>query len=196
MAGACLLLGLLLGYLFRGSGSQAVPAPSAMPVQEAAANSAATHPAPTLEQMQQMADKQAAPLLEKLKKDPNNAGLLNQLGTIYRATHQFKQAAGYYEKALKISPKNVAARTDMASCMYYEGDVDGALAQLEQSLQYDPKDANTLFNLGMIRWQGKKDSAGAVAAWRQLLNSNPSLPDAKQNEVRKLIARAQQPGTD
>jgi hypothetical protein len=37
------------------------------------------------------------------------------------------------------------------------GDVDGALQQLTQATTDDPKDANSFFNLGMIRWQGKKD---------------------------------------
>jgi cytochrome c-type biogenesis protein CcmH/NrfG len=152
---------------------------------------------PTLEQMQQMANKQAEPLLAKLKNDPTNAGLLNQIGTIYRSTHQFKEAVEYYEKALQIAPNNVAARTDMASCLYYEGNVDGALDQLQRALQYDPKDANSLFNLGMIRWQGKKDANGAVAAWEQLLKSNPTLAEAQRAEVKKLVAQVkQQSGTN
>jgi cytochrome c-type biogenesis protein CcmH/NrfG len=195
MAGVCLVLGLLLGYLFRDSGSHDTPpAPATAqpafvhPVSTGAAN-AAPQPMPTLEQMQQMANKQAEPLLAKLKSDPTNVGLLNQIGTIYRSTHQFKEAAAYYEKALQVAPNNVAARTDMASCLYYEGNVDGALDQLQRAVQYDPKDANALFNLGMIRWQGKKDAKGAVAAWEQLLKSNPTLAEAKRAEVKKMVAQ-------
>jgi cytochrome c-type biogenesis protein CcmH/NrfG len=198
MAGTCLVLGLLLGYLFRDSGSHdAVAAPStaqAASVRPAAGASPRATPQsmPTLEQMQQMANKQAEPLLGKLKNDPKNADLLNQIGTIYRVTHQFKEAAAYYEKALQVAPGNVAARTDLASCLYYEGNVDGALDQLRQALGYDPKDANSLFNLGMIRWQGKKDASGAVAAWEQLLKSNPTLAETKQAEVKKLVAQVKQ----
>ena len=142
--------------------------------------------------MKRMADKQAEPLLQKLKSDPNSSSLLNQLGTLYKETHQFKQAEDYYRKALKADPKNVAARTDLASCLYYEGDVDGALGQLQESLHYDPKDANTLFNLGVIRWQAKKDSSGAVSAWQRLLKSNPELADDKRAAVEQLIAQAKQ----
>ena len=152
----------------------------------------AQQPTPSLDDMKRMADKQAEPLLQKLKNDPNNSSLLNQLGTLYKETHQFKQAESYYQSAVKADPKNVAARTDLASCLYYEGDVDGALSQLQESLQYDPKNANTLFNLGVIRWQAKKDSSGAVSAWQQLLKSNPKLPDDKKGAVEKLIAQAKQ----
>jgi predicted Zn-dependent protease len=105
--------------------------------------------APTMDQMQHMGQKSAEPLLEKLKTDPNNADLLNQVGTIYRKTHQFKEAAGYYQRALELQPRNAAIRTDLASCLYYTGDVDGAITQLDRSLKDDPKFAGALYNLGM-----------------------------------------------
>lgn len=148
---------------------------------------------PSLEEMKHMADKKAEPLLAKLKTDPNNSTLLNQIGTLYKATHQFKEAAGYYQRAVDADPTNVAARTDLASCLYYEGDADGAISQLQQSLRYDPKDANSLFNLGMIRLQGKNDPSGAVTAWQQLLKLNPTLAEDKKAAVQKLIAQARQP---
>jgi cytochrome c-type biogenesis protein CcmH/NrfG len=141
-----------------------------------------------------MADKKAAPLLEKLKSDPNNSDLLSQVGNIYKSTHQFQEAAGYYEKALKVDPKNVPIRTELASCMYYNGDVDGALRQLQQSLRDKPNDANALFNLGMIKWRGKQDSKGALAAWEQLLKANPQLSADRKATVQKMMADAQMQG--
>jgi cytochrome c-type biogenesis protein CcmH/NrfG len=196
MAAVCLVLGLALGYLFRGSqarSSSAGSVPSVAPPPSAQPDATGGgHPMPTLEQMKQMADTKAGPLLTELKSDPNNAGLLIQVGKIYESTHQFKEAAGYFEKSLVIDSKNVAIRTEMASCMYYAGDVDGAISQLQQSLQDGPKDANSLFNLGMIKWKGKSDAGGAVAAWRQLLKSNPDLEDAKKTQVQKLITEAEQ----
>jgi len=146
---------------------------------------------PTIEQMKQMADKKAAPLLEKLKSDRYNSDLLIEVGKIYNSTHQFKEAAGYYDKALQVTPNNVAIRTEMASCLYYSGDVDGAISQLQQSLRYDPKDANSLFNLGMVKWQGKKDGKGALAAWQLLLKSNPQLSADRKATVEKLMADIQ-----
>ena len=193
MAVVCLVIGLALGYLFRGSESHpAAPQVSNAAPQPAATGSPAMHEMPSLEQMKQMADKKAAPLVARLQSEPGNATLLNQIATIYKSTHQFKEAAEYYQRAVQVDPRNVAARTDLASCLYYEGDVDGALSQLQQSLQYNPKDANSLFNLGMVRWQGKNDAAGAISAWQQLLKSNPKLGAEKKAEVQKLIAEAKQ----
>jgi cytochrome c-type biogenesis protein CcmH/NrfG len=182
MALVCLVFGLAIGYLFRGS----QPAPPSKTQPSAGMQGRM----PTLDEMKHMADKKAAPLLEKLKADPANKDLLFQVGNTYKAAHQFKDAAGYYEKSLQADPKNTAVRTEMASCLYYSGDTDGALAQLQKALEYDPKDANSLFNLGLIRLRGKQDTKGALAAWEQLLKSNPQLPAERKAQVQKLMADA------
>ncbi|MBZ5615396.1 MAG: tetratricopeptide repeat protein [Acidobacteriia bacterium] len=202
MAVICLMVGLAIGYLFRGSQSAGAPGQSAADAQANARGSAQPSAAagamgghmPSLEDMKRMADKKAAPLVEKLKGDPNNKDLLMQVGHIYEATHQFKEAAGYYDRALQTDPKNVAIRTAMASCLYYSNDVDGAIRQLQQALHYDPKDANSLFNLGLIKWQGKQDSQGALAAWRELLKTNPELSAERKATVQKLMAEVQTKG--
>jgi cytochrome c-type biogenesis protein CcmH/NrfG len=190
MATLFLAVGLAMGYLIPGS----------QPSVSAARSVAATAPAvpgahamgnahmPSLEEMKQMADQKAAPLLGKLKSDPNNVGLLLQVGAIYHVTHQFSDAATYYGRAAQIQPRDVAIRTKLAASLFREGDADGAMAQLNQALTYDPKDANTLFNLGMIRLEGKGDTEGALAAWQQLLKSNPQLSPDRKATVVKLMA--------
>ena len=190
MAVICLIIGLAIGYFLRGSASQpaAVAAESTAqpaqmpPSQNPHAAMGQQQRMPTLDEMKGMADKQAEPLLAKLKADPNNADVLNQLGVMYRATHQFKTAMDYYQRSLAINPKNVGARTDLASCMYYLGDVDGALAQLNKSLSYDPKHAGTLINIGIIKWKGKNDVDGAVASWEKVLKLNPDFQNKEMIE--------------
>ncbi|HEV3308793.1 MAG TPA: tetratricopeptide repeat protein [Candidatus Sulfotelmatobacter sp.] len=194
MAIICLAVGLAIGYLFRGSQSPSVPAqPTANAQAAPPANGMAGH-MPSLEEMKQMADKKAAPLLEKLKSNPKNTDLLVQVGNIYQTTHRFKEATVYYDQAVQLDPKNVPIRTQLASCMYYNGDVDGAISQLQQALSYDPRDANSLFNLGMIEWQGKQDNKGALAAWQKLLKSNPQLSADRKATVQKLMADVQLQG--
>jgi len=143
-----------------------------------------------MDQMKAMANVKAAPILEALKTKPKDPQLLAQAAAIYASTHQFKDASTYYSKALEVDPKNVTTRTELASSLYYSGDVDGALAQLQQALKYKPTDVNALFNLGMIRYKGKDDSAGAIAAWQQLLKAHPDLD--RRATVEQLIAEAQQ----
>jgi tetratricopeptide (TPR) repeat protein len=130
-------------------------------------------------------------LLEELKKDPNNPKLLNEVGKLYRATHQFKEAAEYFKKALQFDPKNAAIRTDLASCLYYTGDVDASIMQLEKALSDDPKFTGALLNLGIIKWKGKNDTAGAVATWEKLIKATND-PQQKQR-AEQLIEQVKQP---
>jgi cytochrome c-type biogenesis protein CcmH/NrfG len=195
MAAVCLLIGVLVGYLVRGSAKPAAQAaPASTEMQQAAtappSSAAQQQKMPTLDDMKRMADKQAEPLLAKLKTDPKNVDLLNKTALTYKAAHQFKDAISYFQKALDVDPKNVPIRTDMASCMYYTGDADGALAELDKSLTYDPKHPGTLMNIGIIKWQGKNDVNGAVAAWEKLLKLNPNFP--QKAVIEHMITEAQQ----
>ncbi|HMD44073.1 MAG TPA: tetratricopeptide repeat protein [Candidatus Acidoferrum sp.] len=202
MSAIFLLIGLAIGYFLLGENLLPTPAAAnapALAIPPVHGASMGTHPVPTMDQMKQMAAVQTSSLIEKLKTDPNNAPLLIQVASIYKSSHQFKDAAAYYGRALKFDPKNVTARTEMASCLYYSGDVDGAISELQLSLKYDPKDPNSLFNLGLIKWQGKKDAAGAIAIWQELLKTNPNLDrrqiveqmiaDAKASEARPDVAK-------
>jgi cytochrome c-type biogenesis protein CcmH/NrfG len=194
MAVIFLVVGLAIGYLFHGSQSPAVMAQPAVAAKAQPSASSSGGHLPSLDEMKLMADKKAAPFMEKLKVDPANGALLVRVGNIYESAHQFKEAIGYYGKALQLDPKNIALRTQLASCLYYDGDADRAIAQLEEGLRYDPRDANSLFNLGMIKWQGKQDNKGAVAVWKQLLKSNPQLNAERKATVQKLMADVQMQG--
>ena len=192
MALICLGVGLGIGYLMRGSQQAVLLAPGSAHL---ATQAAATAAKPmghhlTLEQMRQLADRQAAPLLEKLKTNPHDSMLLVQVGAIYHTTHRFKEAADYYSRALDTDPKNVAIRTKLASSLYRNGDIEGSIAQLNRALTYDPKDPNALFDLGMIKLQGKGDPIGALTAWQRLLKMNPQLSADRRATVLKLMADA------
>ena len=195
MAALCFAVGILIGYLLHSPATSAASlsaAPGPQMQAPASMPPGMGQQMPSLEQMKQMADKQAEPLLKQLQSDPKNPQLLMQIAYVYKAAHQFKESASYFDRSLRIDPKNVAARTEMASCLYYTGDTDSAIAQLEQSLKYDPKHAGTLFNLGMIRWKGKSDADGAIAAWEKLLALYPNYD--RKAVVEQLIAEAKQHG--
>ena len=80
--------------------------------------------------------------------------------------------------------------TQLASSYYYQGDADKAITTLQRALEIDPKNANALFNLGMLKWQAKGDPKAAVALWEKLLRTNPDHPN--RGQVERLIARAKQ----
>lgn len=189
MASICLVVGVALGYLFRGSESGLVPPSQAV-------QTASTEPGPagmqqqmpSLEDLKRMADAQAAPLIEKLKSDPNNPGLLASIGNYYYDARQYPTAIDYYQRSLKLQPTDASVRTDMATAFWYTGDADTAISEFKKSLSYEPNKANTLFNLGIVEWQGKMDASAAVATWQKLLDANPEYQG--KDKVLDLIAQA------
>ncbi|HEY2860964.1 MAG TPA: tetratricopeptide repeat protein [Terracidiphilus sp.] len=183
----CLVCGLAAGYTVHGS---RIPAP-ARPAASAPFHHPTVGQRPSLAQFQQMAAKQAAPLIEKLKTDPSNVDLLLQVGALYHATQQYPQAITYYSRAVAAEPKNVANRIKLASSLYRGGDPDAAIVQLNAALAVNPSDANSLFNLGLVKWEGKQDGSGALAAWKLLLKSNPQLAPERKATVQKLMNQVQ-----
>jgi len=186
MATLCLGAGLCVGYSIRDSRASVTRQQSDPASAAVNAKSAGHHPG--LNEIRQMADKQAAPLLEKLKTNPKDGTSLVQVAAIYHTSHRFKEAAIYYDRALQSDPNNVAVRTKLASSLYRDGDIDGAIAQLNRALKDQPSDANALFDLGMIKLQGKGDNKGALAAWQRLLKTNPQLSPERKATVLKLMA--------
>ena len=187
LAVICLLVGIAAGWFIRGSQSPAAAPAEATSASAPTSGSAGTQ-APTPAQLQKMADTQAGPLLEKLKADPNNAGLLENIGNIYYDAHLFPTAVDYYQRALMVDPANTNVRTDMATAIWYTGNADAAIAEFQKSLSYEPNKPNTLFNLGFVEWQGKMDIDKALAAWQKLLDTNPNYEG--KDKVRELMAQA------
>lgn len=183
LAVICLAAGVAGGWFVRGSQSPAAAVQAAATAPDAQPGSQ-----PSPEQLKKMADTQAAPQLEKLEADPENAELLASIGNIYYDTQQFPVAIEYYRKALKTEPANAGVRTDLATAYWYSGNADTAIEEFNTALKYEPTKSNTLFNLGIVKWQGKMDVDGAVAAWQKLLDTNPAYEG--KDKVQSLIAQA------
>ncbi len=186
LAAFCLVLGVALGYLFRGSAS---PAGAQITASAPAQQGTEAHPQQAAE-AQAALMQAAAPLLDAVKQNPNDYDSLVKLGNLFYDGQQFPNAIQYYERALAIHPENPDVRTDMGTAYWYMGNADKAVASMETSLKYRPGHPQTLFNLGWVRWQGKADAKGAVEAWQQLLKANPDYPQKEQ--VEQYIAKAKE----
>ena len=190
LAAFCLLLGVALGYLFRGSASPAAEAATAA----AASTSPVTAPEmanlPTPEQQKAMLSRATAPLLDALKVNPTDFETLVKLGNVYYDAHQYPEAIQYYQRALQVNPKDADVRTDVGTAYWYSGNADKAIESFEASLKINPNHPGTLFNMGVVKWQGKSDPAGAVAAWQELLKRNPNYP--QRDQIEQFIAKARE----
>jgi tetratricopeptide (TPR) repeat protein len=188
LALACLVSGLLMGYLLRGT-SPALPGAATIPAGASAAaplaGGMASAPHATAETVQPL----AAPLLAALKADPNNADTLISLGNLYYDQHVYPQAIEYYTRALGGRPNDANVRTDLGTAYWYSNLPNEAVGEYEKSLKLVPTHPNALFNMGIVRSDGLHDYKGAIAAWEKLLQTNPQYPERQR--VLDLIAKAQ-----
>jgi cytochrome c-type biogenesis protein CcmH/NrfG len=188
----CLLLGVAGGWFLRKTlahtNTSSVATANGAVSGPMSASPASLPAVPSPQELRQNAEAQATPLLEQLKSDPNNVGLLERIGNIYYDAQQYPAAMDYYNRLLNILPSNTSVRTDMGTAIWYTGNADGAIAEFKKALSYEPTKANTLFNLGIVLRQGKHDAAGAVTAWQKLLDTNSGYPN--RDKVQQMISDA------
>jgi tetratricopeptide (TPR) repeat protein len=173
---AGVLFGIIVGYII-GSGqfqNAAVSAAGALPAPTAGS-------APTL-----VAEADLRPYRDILANDPKNARAAEALGNKLYDAGRYGEAVPYYQQSLVNDPKNVNVSTDLGTALFYAGRADEALVQLQKSLALDARHAQTLFNIGIVKRDGKNDRKGAVEAWERLLATNPGYADA--SKVQALIA--------
>jgi tetratricopeptide (TPR) repeat protein len=190
---ACLAVGICGGLLIHSSpkigGTVAAKTANTTPATGAPAPAAT---ASDLAQMKSLADSHAAPIIEQLKSQPDNAELLTSVGNLYYDAKQYQVAVDYYERAIKVNPSDVSVRTDMGTGYWYLGNADKAIEEFNQALSYAPNNPNTLFNRGMVKWQGKKDAAGALADFQKLLAANPDYQ--AKGQVEQMISEVKSQG--
>jgi tetratricopeptide (TPR) repeat protein len=121
-----------------------------------------------------------------LQTDPKNVRANVELANRLYDAGRYAESIPYYQQAFTGDTKNVNVSTDLATALYYAGRADDALAQFDRSLAIDPRHGQTLFNLGIVKRDARKDPKGAIATWERLLESVPDYPDA--GKVRTMIA--------
>jgi len=172
------VFGAMAGYIIAvqgGSGRQ--------PAAVAHATAPATPAAPMLDESELRAYR------DILARDPANLQAAVKGGNLLYDAQRYTEAIGFYQQAFALNPTDINVSTDLGTALWYAGRADDALAQYQRSLAIDATHSQTLFNVGIVRADGKGDYAGAVDAWNTLLRTNPTYPGAAK--VRTLISDAQ-----
>ena len=174
-----LMVGGLGGYMLAVAGSRSG---AGGPAQTAAALSPASAPAPLVDENALKAYR------DILTRDPTQRQAAVNAGNLLYDAHRYVDAIPFYEQAFALNESDVNVSTDLGTAYWYAGRPDDALAQYKRSLKISPTHAQTLFNVGIVRADGKHDAAGAVAAWETLLATTPDYPNAAA--VRERVAEA------
>lgn len=177
VAGA--LFGVIVGYVIAVERPQ--PGAIAANVGAAAAAPAGT---PVLD------ERELRTFKDILAHDPQNSRAAIELANRLYDAGRFAEAVPYYQQAFALEPANIDVSTDLATALWYSGQTDSALAQFERSLAIDGSHPQTLFNLGIVRRDGRQDLPGAVEAWERLRAASPGSPEAQRAGA--LVEQARQ----
>jgi len=72
------------------------------------------------------------------------------LGLVYLRMGKYKEAEEVTRKAIKIDPKDPNVRLILAKVLQMNGDREGSIFELEESLQFSPEHIKTLYNLSEL----------------------------------------------
>jgi len=137
-----------------------------------------------------------APLLERLKQNPNDAEGWVMLGRSYIYLQQYQNAADVYAEMNRRQPDDIEIMLNYADtlAMSRNGQLAGEPASLiYKALQMAPDNNDALWLAGMAKVE-EGDAAQAMSYWEKLAKQLPA-DSATLQQVRQMIAElaAQQP---
>jgi cytochrome c-type biogenesis protein CcmH/NrfG len=122
----------------------------------------------------QEAKEQIAGLEKETAKNPSNAEAWIELGNAYFDTDQVKKSIDAYQKALELQPNNADVWTDMGVMLRKDGRPQEALQAFDRAIAVNPKHEISRLNKGIVLLHDLKDAPGALRAWEDLLQINPT----------------------
>ena len=177
LVAAALFVGLMTGILapkfFGGRPEVAqIPAGSGPPVPQQAA-------APDY-------SLQINELKSRLQNNPNDVGLLVQLGNTYFDSNMYSESIDAYEKALALHPGNPDVLTDLGVMYRRNGQPDEAVKRFREAASLSPNHPQSRMNLGIVLYYDFGDREAAKAALLDFINVVGNSPQA--DNARALIA--------
>ncbi len=97
-----------------------------------------------------------------------------------------EDAQADFDAVLTLDPNLAAAYDRRAMAKYQQGDVAGAIRDIEETLRHEPRDFSALQDLSHIA-ESRNDWAGAYAAWQKVMEIDPKTPGGEDrlNDLRR-----------
>jgi len=123
--------------------------------------------------------------------DPNSAGALVNLGTIYFNSRNLTQAERYYRSATEVDPEYALAHFDLANLYDERGDRVHALEHYLAAIRISPNYADAHYNVALL-YQSANQPMKAVSHWTTYVKLDPSSQwtAIARRELDKLRAAA------
>jgi tetratricopeptide (TPR) repeat protein len=120
-------------------------------------------------------------LQTELKNNPDGVSALILLGKEMIQNGAATESLGYFNKAMKIAPRNPEAKAESAFANYLLKNFAGAIALYQAALSLDPANPTLYKRLGMA-YQAQGDEGNAAAAFHKYLEMEPDAPDKSEFE--------------
>ncbi|MBS1128857.1 MAG: Fibronectin type domain protein, partial [Nitrospirae bacterium] len=105
----------------------------------------------------------SAGYLVALKKTPDDATALAQLGILYGENGMYAEALEQFQKLLAVDKQNAMALNNIGNIYLLQERLDDARQAYEASLKAEPRDTGTMANLARVHLRaGRKDEARKV----------------------------------
>ena len=127
--------------------------------------------------------------------DPQAAGALVNLGTVFFNGHAWADAEKYYKKALEVDADYALAHFNLGNLYDEQNDPPSALHHYHEALRIHPHYADAHYNLALL-YQSLRDLMQAVRHWRAYLKLDGTSAWAQiaRRELEKLEAATVVPG--
>ncbi|MDR2605375.1 MAG: tetratricopeptide repeat protein [Desulfovibrio sp.] len=134
--------------------------------------------------MREQADAMAA-LMRTLRDNPNDTDNLYKIAEIFFRAGDQARAEIFLNRALLSRPADVQARVMLGNILFQQNKMREAAAVYEELLKIS-EDAETLYNLAVLRKYHLNDKAGAEALLRRLLTQSDAPPETLEKARKEL----------
>ncbi len=128
-----------------------------------------------------------AALEKQAAESPDDPEIWTHLGHAYFDADEYAKAIHAYSKSLELAPGDADVLTDLGVMYRRNGQPDKALASFDQAIALSPNHEQPRFNKGVVLMFDKKDKAGAIKVWEELLTINPMANAPNGQPLKDLI---------
>lgn len=133
----------------------------------------------------QQYDKAIEAYAKALNIQPANADILVKLGNAHFDREAYEKAIGAYSKALAIDTRNADVLTDLGIAYRRTKKPKKALDAFRKAAQIDASHSMSRYNQGVVLFHDLNDAEGAMKAWQEFLQIEPSGERAER--VKRMV---------
>jgi tetratricopeptide (TPR) repeat protein len=191
-----LLIGLIVGYIGTTYlNSVNTPISSTEPAPASRRDLPANHPATGGTRDDSSGDPQGdvMAVIQQARNEPANFDAQIQAASMFRQINRHEQALEFYDRALKIKPKDHDLLVKLGDANFDLQRFEEAERWYESALKLKPNDATVRMDLGLTFYlRQPRDIERAVAEYRKALSYDPRHEKTLQNLIAALIEKGDQ----